>query len=275
MKQKLIHSLKPFVPLIMLLVILQLLGTLVMHTFVLKTIDQTIDYWHIPILLAVSLYDIGCIVSIWLVNHFLTKQATFWAFDRQQVSGFLKNLTGKRIFLIVLLIIYFSLPVMHHPNRLLESVVVGGCTAISEEFLFRGIIFGYLLRIVKRGDHKHIWLALTLSSLIFALSHLSNLQIQSLSSTLFQIIQAFGVGLLFATLYLKTGSLISSILLHFLIDFAGIAAANGAPEPPVYNTSILMGVSISLVFITIYLLFCRALLKDKHDLVLLNRPFAV
>ncbi|WP_416353408.1 lysostaphin resistance A-like protein [Agrilactobacillus fermenti] len=253
-----------------LLLILELLGTLATYTFAPKLINQL----HIPPLLVTSLYDSGCMITIWLANHFLTKQATFWTFDRQQVAGFFKSLTGKRIFLILLLIIYFLLSIMRHPNQLLEGLVDGGCTAIVEEFLFRGIVLGYLLRVIKPSKNQSIWLAIILSSLVFAFAHLGNAQVQPLLDTLFQVLQAFGVGLLLAALYLKTGSLISSMLLHFLIDFNSLAA-DAASESTAYNSSILVSTVVSIIVITIFFLLCRALLKDKHDLTLLNRPLDI
>jgi len=63
-----------------------------------------------------------------------------------------------------------------------------------------------------------VWLAVLLSSTLFAVSHLINLSHQSVSLTISQVLMAFGFGLLQSATYLRSGSLIWPILLHFTFD---------------------------------------------------------
>ena len=78
--------------------------------------------------------------------------------------------------------------------------------AISEELLFRGVIFQGLRR--RFGDVASI----LLSSLMFALMH-QNLQ---------QLVYPFFLGTIMSWLVLRTGSLFSSMLVHFTNNFLTI-----------------------------------------------------
>lgn len=62
-------------------------------------------------------------------------------------------------------------------------------------------------------------LTIICSALIFGLLHLSNLDIHSLSSTLYQAITAFTLGLFLAVLYLYSGKLWLPVFIHFLLNY--------------------------------------------------------
>lgn len=78
------------------------------------------------------------------------------------------------------------------------------CAPIVEEYVFRKIIVD---RTVRYGEKTAIFL----SGIIFGLFH----------GNLNQFMYAFGLGVFFAFVYVKTGKLIYSILLHCLINFMG------------------------------------------------------
>lgn len=83
----------------------------------------------------------------------------------------------------------------------LGYVVLGVLAPITEEVVFRGAI----LRVLKHyfAGNK-TWIALVVSSCIFAVVHANNIQ----------IVNAFGMGLLLGVLYLRTQSVIPSIIFH-------------------------------------------------------------
>ena len=95
------------------------------------------------------------------------------------------------------------------------SVVV--CAPILEEILFRGLIFESCRERFGGG------VAVLISALLFGLVH----------GVPVQIINAFVVGLIFGYVYLRTGSLLSVILLHVLnngIDYISLAFFGDAAE---------------------------------------------
>ena len=97
------------------------------------------------------------------------------------------------------------------------SITAGVC----EEFLYRGYLIWYL------SAHFDLWLAVVVSSLAFGLGHM------------YQggrgIAKTGVVGLAFAGLYLLTGSLWASMLLHAVVDlnsgYLGKRAIEGSSAP--------------------------------------------
>jgi membrane protease YdiL (CAAX protease family) len=77
---------------------------------------------------------------------------------------------------------------------------------ISEEFFFRGLVFGGLLR-------WGFWPAAAVSAALFTLAHLDP----------GSIIPYFGVGIIMAYLYWARGSLWDSMLFHLLFNFTSFA----------------------------------------------------
>ena len=87
---------------------------------------------------------------------------------------------------------------------------------IWEEISFRGVITTLYLR--KYSELT----SLILVSVIFGLFHLLNLlSLQPLIPTIIQVMYAAILGILFGYLFIKTKSLIPSIILHYLINSAG------------------------------------------------------
>jgi membrane protease YdiL (CAAX protease family) len=101
--------------------------------------------------------------------------------------------------------------------------------AIWEEILFRGILLTMLLR--NFSDRQ----GLLISSMIFGLSH--SIQLLYGTNTLFVVVLVISIilgnGLVFGYLFLKTQSLLPSILLHYLFNtmFMVCIYNSGAPFP--------------------------------------------
>ncbi len=81
-------------------------------------------------------------------------------------------------------------------------VVVFG--PVMEEILFRKILID---RTAKFGERNAVFL----SALLFGLFHVN----------LFQFFYAFGIGLIFGLIYVKTGKIIYTIVFHMIINFLG------------------------------------------------------
>lgn len=81
--------------------------------------------------------------------------------------------------------------------------------AFAEEFLFRGILFGSYRRSKMLG-------AIFLSAFLFGLMHMN----------FNQFLYAFALGIYFAFLVEATGSILSSMLAHFTVNFTSVAATH-------------------------------------------------
>ncbi|MFR6600559.1 MAG: type II CAAX prenyl endopeptidase Rce1 family protein [Streptococcus sp.] len=64
------------------------------------------------------------------------------------------------------------------------------------------------------------------------MAHLGNLTHQPLDATLFQVYYASAIGIFFAAIYLRTGSLWWTIILHFLVDFTSVLMSQSTQAAP-------------------------------------------
>lgn len=94
---------------------------------------------------------------------------------------------------------------------------------IAEETLFRFGILGIVLYAGRRLDQR-VPVAVVTSSVLFGLMHLDNLMDQHWDMTLLQVVIAVAIGAYFAVVYLYTGQLWLTMLMHFLIDLFSFMA---------------------------------------------------
>ena len=95
---------------------------------------------------------------------------------------------------------------LNFQNFKIGIILLGFIPAFQEEIAFRGMIVPNLLRIFNRA--KGIWLALFVSALIFGGIHATNIFAGAdAGTTLFQVGYAFGLGMLFAGILIRTGNL--------------------------------------------------------------------
>ena len=84
-------------------------------------------------------------------------------------------------------------------------------------------IFGRYLALKYGHNKKGIFLSVFLSGVVFGMFHMLNLTRGiKLYAVIQQSIAAFAVGCFFAGMYLKSGNLWETILIHFIIDFHGL-----------------------------------------------------
>lgn len=101
-------------------------------------------------------------------------------------------------------------------RRLVLTALEAG---IAEETLCRFGILGALLY-ACRNLTQRVPIAIGLSALCFGLLHLPNAAVQKWDVTILQMIFAIGLGLYLAVVYLYTGQLWLTMLMHFFIDAA-------------------------------------------------------
>ena len=87
---------------------------------------------------------------------------------------------------------------------------------IWEEIAFRGVILNLQVRKYSKTT------VILLNGILFGLFHFINILFgQSFGQTLIQVISGSCIGISFAYMYIKTNSLLPSIILHYLIDAVG------------------------------------------------------
>jgi len=135
---------------------------------------------------------------------------------------------------------------------------------IWEEVVFRGIILTLLLKIYSEKK------SIILNGFLFGLFHLVNLMnylfgteynINYLISTLFQVIYSTAIGFFYAYLFVKTKSLIPSILSHYLVDAFIILVTNVGNVDVVIFLAILTIVGIGILPSLINILIVNLLYK--------------
>jgi len=105
-----------------------------------------------------------------------------------------------------------------HPNNPLYALVMALAPGISEEIAFRSIPIANWMRLDSSEDA--LLPSVLVTSLYFGFFHaLNSLVGAALSSTVFQVFYASCLAVLFAAVFLRTGSILGPILMHTLIDF--------------------------------------------------------
>lgn len=136
------------------------------------------------------------------------------------------------------------------PTVLIISTAV--FAGFFEEMGFRGIFVSTLMR--KWKDEKGIPKAVIISSLCFGLAHATNIFLgANIESTIFQIFSAFSIGVVFASIYIRTGNLWFTIILHTLHDIVALSAASGVTEDGVITAEVSYG---DFIGVGVWLIIC-------------------
>jgi uncharacterized protein len=134
-----------------------------------------------------------------------------------RTSGFNRPARWRELGLLILpLILMVVLPLVAgvqplDPGTLVFLVTAELLTGFHEEAVYRGL----LLRIPRPGSP---WRAVLVTSILFGLAHLSNLQVRNPAIVLAQAVGAFSSGFGMAALRLRTNTLWPLILIHFCED---------------------------------------------------------
>lgn len=127
---------------------------------------------------------------------------------------------------------------------------------ILEELIFRGFLYHSLCKENER-------VAIMISSVTFGLGHFINLlNGADVLATIFQVVEACMIGLLFTIIYRKSGSLIPCILAHSFINASSVFQNINQ----VNSTNRLLASIIICLLAIIYLV----LLKQKKDMIELS-----
>lgn len=116
------------------------------------------------------------------------------------------------------------------PNPLLQALLAGIAPGVTEELVFRSIPISNWMRV--DGNESGIIPCTLTTALVFGLVHCANgLMGAPASTAVFQSFYATCLGILFAAVFLRTGSILPTIIMHALIDVASMLfmdlSANG------------------------------------------------
>lgn len=129
--------------------------------------------------------------------------------------------------LLVVAVLSFSIARLtgNPMGNVFAAIILGIAPGIQEELLCRTIPISLLM---KREDRRNlIPVVYIIPSLLFGLFHFVNLLSGAdLILTLLQVAYATAVGLILASIYLKTGNLWITIALHSFMDFVAYLSLN-------------------------------------------------
>ncbi|MDH5400910.1 MAG: CPBP family intramembrane metalloprotease [Candidatus Heimdallarchaeota archaeon] len=184
--------------------------------------------------------------------------------SRMQLKGKFSDIvigvTGSGIFIVILYwsVSYILLPdqkVGYNFKMISMYFSLALISGMIEELAFRGIILERLRDFYS--DKRSI----AISSIVFSFAHLFNLIISPLVPTLIQVIYSFIAGVALGSLYVKTKSIWSPMIIHYLINSVGFGfTINNRPYDEVLDYFVLeevgwiFGTLGLLIFVIIYVM---------------------
>ncbi len=207
------------------------------------------------ILLATGILEQVAIVDLILaiVGLFLVKRLGWW-----EKAGYAMGIRLAHVPLLILpcAVALLSLGEGIRVTAPLEIFAFAALTivvALAEETFFRGLIFTALL---PAGTLR----AVVISSFLFAALHLLNISggTWDLFYTAADTIAAFGLGITYAAIRLRTGSIWPLVGIHALFDFTLIISLGGINVSAQSLQVLLTSVVIGIVFILYGLFLLRA-----------------
>jgi membrane protease YdiL (CAAX protease family) len=132
------------------------------------------------------------------------------------------------------------------PSMILLFIVFSLVVGFAEETFFRGLILPTLLPV-------GIWRAVLISAILFAVPHLLN-AVGGIWDPLFTVadsVAAFGIGIAFAALLIRTGSIWPLIGIHAFVNFTALLSL-GSLSIPAQSTGQLAVTLVVGIMMTIY-----------------------
>ena len=133
---------------------------------------------------------------------------------------------------------------------------------ITEEIWFRAIPIAYLIR-AWRFDEKKIPVIAVITAALFALTHAGNVLAGApVKSTVFQVACCFCSGIVAAAVYIRCGSILPCMVLHFLQDFVALLNTASVSESGVmteisFTPDIIFDCVVSPILLAIGIYYLR------------------
>lgn len=149
-------------------------------------------------------------------------------------------------------------------NIIIKAICISLFAALNEELLIRIVPINYYVN--KETNRNYIALSIG-TSIIFAFFHLSNVFVgANLIMTLLQIIQTFGMGVLFSSVYIKTRNMYPLIICHFLFDFFALLIPEISETGGIMNGLYLdIGTIIQTLLAISFIVVGLKLLRDNKE----------
>lgn len=179
------------------------------------------------LLMTLSTGAVGAVAYFILIMTTMRAWKLSWPGLKPQWSGDFNWLIFIGLVLVDLLMTFLNiggLPQLSKANWQLTLTAFEA--AVAEEALFRFAILGVLFY-AWRNIRQRLPYALVTSSIIFGLVHLTNVVEQSWDVTVYQAVATAGIGLFFAVVYVYTGQLWLTIVMHGLFDWFSFMATGG------------------------------------------------
>lgn len=104
------------------------------------------------------------------------------------------------------------------PESLILMLLSNSAIGLFEEVVVRAILVGHMMHHWKEDRHR-VFKSVLCSSLLFGILHIGNF-FSNPVGTIFQIVYASGIGVMFAAAYIRTRNLWPCIILHAIVDLS-------------------------------------------------------
>ena len=152
------------------------------------------------------------------------------------------------------------------------SVVMALSAGFGEEAMFRGLAVPIGMRYL-RGRNRILITALV-TSVVFGLSHLGNAKGGNVIGIV-QAVATIGSGLLYAAVFLRTGSIMVTVVMHFLIDWmyfvTNPALQSGEMANMGVTTAVIISCIVDLSMSAVGLWLIRPAVREKIEAVWQNK----
>ena len=133
-------------------------------------------------------------------------------------------------------------------NNPLVALALALAPGFSEEIIIRSIPASNWMRV--SGEKRDVIMCVVVTSLTFSLVHAINLLAgAAFSTTIFQMFYAFCMGVLLCTVFLSTGSVWPSVIMHTIVDFTAYLTMDMSLEG-VLSQELTLGLPFWLALVT-------------------------
>lgn len=181
-------------------------------------------------------------------------------------TGFTRGINGQGVVVCIMPVVLVVLPVLLGLPAVvgrasISMILAAAVLVLLVGFVEEGLCRGLLLRSLLPGG---IWVSALISALLFSALHLANI-LSGLPWTYVagQLLIAFGSGVLFAAIRLRTRSIWPSLVIHAAHDFPGILLLAIDPKLAL-STPLNLALIVNGVFCVFFLLNALVLLRPDH-----------
>lgn len=228
------------------------------------------------------LIELLYIIFILVCNHYIFKLRIRNNFSSNSILDTLIYSIPIIIYIpiIIVMIISYKGPI----ENIFFSSVLTMTVSFFEEYFFRGMLLGTLIfSKIPKNNNKfsvsyNVTLSLLISSAIFSLSHMTNLiNNNNITIILPQLIFTFSIGLVLGMQYIRSGNLVSSFLLHSVVDFPSFLYLSKTLQQSdiisrnIFDKKLLMVSTIVFILCSTYVFIFINKQEDSHYNLLIKQ----